>query len=106
MRTRCVHLQSEDGKTFKLHADASGDSTATTSSTAEGGESIEAQKLDAESMAGGQLQPDSCNPESASPQKMPSSLSLSDSAQSASHSESHRHRSGFAYFRKHVAILS
>ncbi|XP_027882529.1 KICSTOR complex protein SZT2 isoform X2 [Xiphophorus couchianus] len=81
--------ESEDRKVFSLHTDAYGDTT-----TAEVGETVQANKLDSEdisSTARDRSQPsppqsDSCNPESSSPPKTVSSVSLSDSAQSASHS--------------------
>lgn len=91
--TISILLQNEDRKAFSLHTDAYGDTT-----TAEARETVQAKKLDSEDISGttrdrsqpSPPQTDSCNPESSSPPKTASSVSLSDSAQSASHSESDR----------------
>lgn len=90
-----VHLQSEDKKSITVAADAPSDTTA------EASEPIRALKPEAHDMVsqssfstvgdGGQpstpqLQPERC-PEATSPPKTPSSVSLAESMQSASHSE-------------------
>ncbi|MEQ2257383.1 hypothetical protein ILYODFUR_034296, partial [Ilyodon furcidens] len=95
--TSSIHLQSEDKKAFNLHTDSFRDSAITTSTTtAEAGETVRAKKLDSEDIARtvverglpspDHLPPDYYNPESSSPPKMTSNVSLTESVQSASHS--------------------
>lgn len=87
-------MQSEDRKPVGVAADAVSDTTA------DAGESVTALKPEADdsvSMVGDrgqpstpQLQAESCT-EASSPPKTPSSVSLAESVQSASHSEFHIH---------------
>ncbi|XP_035987532.1 KICSTOR complex protein SZT2 isoform X4 [Fundulus heteroclitus] len=88
--------ESDDKKAFNLHTEALEDtSVATSAAAAEAGETARVMTLDSEDIISTvgdrsqpsppQLLPDSCNPESSSPPKMASSVSLADSVQSASH---------------------
>lgn len=87
-------MQSEDRKPVSVAADAVSDTTA------DAAESVSALKPEADdsvSMVGDrgqpstpQLQAESCT-EASSPPKTPSSVSLAESVQSASHSEFHIH---------------
>ncbi|KAM4739339.1 KICSTOR complex protein SZT2 isoform 2-T2 [Anableps anableps] len=86
--------ESEDRNAFNLHADAFGDTNTASSTNAEAGETVQAKKLDFEDISNvvrdtsqpSPPQPDTCNPESSSPPKTASSVSLTDSVQSASYS--------------------
>lgn len=101
-----VHLQSEDRKSISVAADAPGDTTT------DACEPIRALRPEADdsvyqspvSTVGDQGQPstpqlhtDRC-PEPTSPPKTPSSVSLAESMQSASHSESNRHSTDLCIF--------
>lgn len=95
-----VQLQSEDKKSISAAADAPSDSTAEASETIralrpEAHDTVSqslALVVDRGPPSTPQLQTERCT-EPTSPPKTPSSVSLAESMQSASHSESNRHTS-------------